>query len=99
MIGNKIRQNNLVANHKFEMAEEQTGEQMEEITVGNHKVIAIAETKEEAKKIAELYGMELVEYSYKIATYMTQKEPVELMKWGKEQGYPTIAVNQEYAVD
>lgn len=95
IIGSKVRQNQLIANHNFEITEEQTPETEE----GSYKVIATAENENEAREIAELYGIELIDYSYKVAVYLTDKNPVELVKWGKEKGYPSIAVNQKYTVN
>ena len=95
IIGNKVGQNHLVANRSYETIEEKTKRDHE----GSSTVIAIAETRNEAEEIAELYGIELIEYSYKTAVYITQKEAEELVRWGKEQGYPAIAINQKYSVN
>lgn len=59
------------------------------------ELVALAETREEAEKIAELYGIELNTYSYGVATYTTDKNLKELMKLGEENDYPTLTPNYE----
>lgn len=63
----------------------------------SHTMIAQVESQQEAEEIANLYGIELLQYQNKIATFFTQKDPLELMRWGKEQGYPSLGINQEYS--
>ena len=57
------------------------------------RMTALVETQEEADQIAELYQMELLSYSYGIAVYLTDHDPQELIKTGKENGYPEISVD------
>ena len=59
------------------------------------ELVALAETREEAEQIAELYGIELSTYSYGVATYITDKNLKELMKLGEENDYPTLTPNYE----
>lgn len=61
----------------------------------NKKVIALADTREEAEEIAELYGIELSTYSYGVATYTTDKNLQELIDLGVENDYPTLTPNYE----
>lgn len=61
----------------------------------NREVIALADTREEAEEIAELYGIELSTYSYGVATYTTDKNLQELMDLGAENDYPTLTPNYE----
>jgi len=69
-----------------------------EMSRGN-TMIAKVESQEEAEEIANLYGIELLQYRNKIATFSTEKDPLELMQWGEEQGYPTLGINQEYSIN
>ena len=64
-----------------------------------HTLIANAKTEEEAKEIAELYEMELLRFQNNVALFRTDKDPAELIQWGKEQGYPTIGINYKYTVN
>ena len=61
----------------------------------NKEVIALADTREEAEEIAELYGIELNTYSYGVATYTTDKNLQELIDLGVENDYPTLTPNYE----
>lgn len=58
-----------------------------------NELIALADTREEAEEIAELYGIELSSYSYGVATYTTDKSTVELMELGEKNGYPALSPN------
>ncbi|MGN0307906.1 MAG: hypothetical protein ACI4DN_06800 [Lachnospiraceae bacterium] len=81
------------------LSRERTAEelQMEEYD-GEAGLIATPETLEEAEKIAELYGITLISYENKVAVYLTDKDIRELIKMGKEKGYPTIDINYNYMV-
>lgn len=63
-----------------------------------NQLIANAATREEAEKIAELYGITLVEYSGKVAVYDTKQSPQELIKLGEERGYPPLSINYSYSL-
>jgi len=56
-------------------------------------LFAIAGSEDEAKKIADDYGIELVEYSYGVASFNTDKNLKELIEWGKAQGLPLLEIN------
>ena len=59
------------------------------------ELTALADTREAAEKIAELYGIELSSYSYGVATYTTEKSLKELMNLGLENNYPELTPNYE----
>lgn len=59
------------------------------------EMTALADTREEAEKIAELYGIELSTYSYGVAVYVTDKTPEELMELGRDNHYPSLTPNSE----
>lgn len=72
----------------------------EEVIMGEKvSMIALADTKEEAKKIAELYGIELVNFSYGVAEYETTKDPQELIALGEKNNYPTLSTNNTLTID
>ena len=71
----------------------------EEIMGEKVSMIALADTKEEAKKIAELYGIELVNYSYGVAEYETTKDPQELIALGEKNNYPALSTNNTLTID
>ena len=57
------------------------------------QLMASAETLEEAQKLAELYGIELVDYSYQIALFRTEEDPRAVIQRGKENGWPELSLN------
>lgn len=59
------------------------------------ELVALADTREEAEEIAELYGIELSTYSYGVATYTTDKNLQELIDLGVENDYPTLTPNYD----
>lgn len=59
------------------------------------ELIAMTDTREEAEEIAKLYGIELSSYSYGVATYTTDKNSLELMELGEENGYPALTPNYD----
>lgn len=72
----------------------------EEVIMGEKvSMIALADTREEAKKIAELYGIELVNFSYGVAEYETTKDPQELIALGEKNNYPTLSTNNTLTID
>lgn len=73
--------------------------EMENFTEDGTKVtelIALAEDRAEAEKIAELYKIELSSFSDGVAVYTTEKDPQELMELGDNNGYPTLTVNSNH---
>lgn len=71
----------------------------EEIMGEKISMIALVDTKEEAKKIAELYGIELVNFSYGVAEYETTKDPQELIALGEKNNYPALSTNNILTID
>lgn len=57
------------------------------------ELFSLAETEEEARAIAELYGIELVSFSDGVAVYHTEEAPDTVVARGKENGWPPIDVN------
>lgn len=70
-----------------------TEDSAEEESGKTTKMTALADDLEEAEKIADLYGIELDSYSYGVATYTTDKDIQELISFGEENDYPTLAPN------
>ncbi len=68
------------------------GGDFQEVTEGA-ELLCLAETKEEAQKIADLYGIELVDFGYGLATFHTDKDPEEVISEGLEKGYPELSLN------
>lgn len=73
--------------------------EMENSTEDGTKVtelIALAEDRAEAEKIAELYGIELSSFSDGVAVYTTEEDPQKLMELGDNNGYPALTVNSNH---
>ncbi len=56
------------------------------------ELLCLCDSQEEAQKIADMYGIELVEYSYGVATFHTD-DPQGVIEMGKEKGYPELEIN------
>ena len=56
-------------------------------------LIGAAETREEAEKIAALYGITLVDFSHGAALYHTDEDPREVIRRGRENGWPELTLN------
>lgn len=54
---------------------------------------AWAASQEEARSIAESYGIELCSYAANIATFHTDDDPYQVVRRGREQGLPELSVN------
>lgn len=54
---------------------------------------AWAESEEEARQIAESYGIEFCSYGANIATFHTDEDPAEVVRRGQAQGLPELSVN------
>lgn len=63
------------------------------------RMMALADTREEAENIASLYEMELVDFSNGVAVYETTQDPYELMKMGEMKKYPTISIDHILTID
>ncbi len=60
--------------------------------VEGQELLCLCDSQEEAESIAEMYGIELVEFSYGVATFHAEK-PREVIAMGKEKGYPLLEIN------
>lgn len=57
------------------------------------QLMCMVDTLEEAQKIAELYGITLVEHDYGIAVFYTEENPREVIIRGRENGWPELSLN------
>ena len=57
------------------------------------ELMCLAQSREEADKVAAQYGIELVEYKEGVATFHTDESPYTVVERGKKNGYHEIAVN------
>ena len=65
---------------------------------GTVSMVALADTKEEAERIADLYGITLVSFDYGVAVYETTKNPQELIELGEKNQYPAIGINNTFTI-
>lgn len=56
-------------------------------------LLALVKSREEAEKLAEVYGIELVSCADGVASFFTEQEPAELIRLGKERGLPELNIN------
>lgn len=68
----------------------QTGEIVE-----GRELCCLCESEEEAKEIAELYGIELVGWSRGSAVFHTEDDPKAVIEYGKENDLPLLELNRK----
>ncbi|MCI9315064.1 MAG: hypothetical protein HFI57_08830 [Lachnospiraceae bacterium] len=68
-------------------------ESMDQATIADNSLMAAAETEEEAKEIAEQYGIEFVSFENGIALFYTEESPFEVIARGQENGYAQLSIN------
>ena len=59
------------------------------------KLMSEAESKQNAKEIADVYDITFISYSDGIATYYTEEDPDVVIQRGKDRGYPLLVVDHE----
>ncbi len=59
-------------------------------------LLAAADSEEDARRIAERYGITLESFHFGLATYTTDKDTAALIKLGKENGWPALEPNHQY---
>ncbi len=85
--------------------QEETGEEKEpaenvseELPVLNDEIVpgeellCLCDSEEDAQEIADMYGIELVNFSYGVATFHADN-PREVITLGQEKGYPALELN------
>ena len=58
-----------------------------------NELVGSFETEKEALKAADLYGIELVSFSYGIALFRCEGDPEALIKKGQLNGWPELSLN------
>ena len=61
---------------------------------GEAQLMCEAASLEEAEDLAELYGITLMEYSRGVACFRTEEDPQEVVRRGKENGWPELVLNR-----
>ena len=59
------------------------------------ELVGLVKTEEEAKELAEAYGIEYKNCSYGIAEFTTDKSYEEIVEIGKQKGLKELSVNME----
>ena len=65
-----------------------------EALVAGQELFMPAETEEEAKKTAELYGIAFVKFGYGVATFHTEEDPQAVISRGRENNWPELSLNR-----
>ena len=68
-------------------------QQVSEDYVSGKELMCLVDTEDEAKAIAKQYNIELVEFSYGVATFHTDENPNDVIAMGKKLGYPELSLN------
>ena len=58
------------------------------------ELFSLAESEEEAERIAALYGVELVDFSFGVAVFHTEEDPIAVVRRGAGQDWPPMSVNR-----
>lgn len=58
------------------------------------QLIATVESLEKAQELAELYGIELLDYGSQIALFGTEEDPESVIQRGKDNGWPELSLNR-----
>ena len=60
---------------------------------GEAQLLGKAASREEAENLAALYGIELVEFKNGLGRFHTEEDPKEVIRRGKENGWPELSLN------
>lgn len=75
----------------------------EDVTTGQTyaeaQLLGEAETREEAEELAELYGITLVDYKNGLGRFHTEEDPRDVIRRGKENGWPELVLNRVTSLD
>ena len=71
----------------------QTNTSVSEDYVEGKELLCLVDSQEEAEAIARQYGIELVEFSYGVATFHTEDDPNSVIELGKQLGYTELSLN------
>ena len=67
-------------------------EPLENEVMPGEELLCLCETEKEAQDIADMYGIELVKFSYGVATFHAD-DPEQVIALGQEKGYPALELN------
>lgn len=63
------------------------------IKEGKVSLFTLADSEEEGRKIADELGIEFESYSYGVATFLTEKDPYDVIEAAKKRNLPDISIN------
>ena len=63
------------------------------------ELVCMAETQAEAEEIAALYGITLVSYGNEVAVFTTEEDYREVIRRGKDNGWPLLDGNYIIQLD
>lgn len=65
----------------------------EQVMIAEDQLMALADTEEMAREIADQYGIELRSFANGIAVYRTEEDLFEVMERGRANGYAELSIN------
>lgn len=68
-------------------------DRVDSMQLADNPLMAVVDTEEEAREIAELYGITFASYDNGVATYQTDEDPFQVITRGQENGYPQLSLN------
>ena len=63
--------------------------------VEGRELCCTCESEEKADEIAELYGIELVEWKKGVAVFHSEEDPVSVIQYGKDHDLPLLELNRK----
>ncbi len=57
------------------------------------ELYCLADSQDQAKEIADMYEIELVDFAYGVATFHTDEPVSSVLDRGEAKGYPKLSVN------
>ncbi len=61
--------------------------------VDGKELFASIDSRDTAEELAELYGIILVDFSYGIAVFHTEENPIDVLSRGEANNWPKLSVN------
>lgn len=63
------------------------------------QLLGEAESREDAEELAKLYGITLVDYKNGLGRFHTEEDPREVIRRGKDNGWPELVLNRATSLD
>ena len=76
----------------------QSGKTPDASPVEGRELLCTVESEEEARSVAELYSIELIEFTGHLAVYHTEEDVSAVLQRGEANGWPELSVNRRGSI-